>query len=132
MGVGACGEWIDNFELSFQIRIGFLITGQTWKALDTHSNIYVAIKLEDILSRPSLPDELRFYLRFSNHPHIPGIPKVMPWLFYSHCFTGMVMELLGPSLEDKKDARLKEANRHQLSIQEVLELAGHMVCILTT
>lgn len=64
---------------------------------DTESGIEVAIKLEHCKVEPSLLDEeIEVYRHLQPHP---GFPAVV-WEGQEETFRVMVLELLGPSLED--------------------------------
>ena len=93
-----------NRPLASHYQIGRLLGsgnfGEIHLGRNNETHEYVAIKLEQIITRtPQLAYEYRFYKSLGKHH---GIPEVQ---FYGQTSShnALVMELLGPSLEDLFD-----------------------------
>lgn len=73
------------------------LTGSVYIATDIFNRRLVAVKLESVESEsPSLQDEYRIYTDLND---MPGIPAIY-WFGPEYEHDAIVMELLGPSLED--------------------------------
>ncbi|GMR57526.1 hypothetical protein PMAYCL1PPCAC_27721, partial [Pristionchus mayeri] len=93
--------------------------GDIYLGQDIHTHEEVAIKLEDFTTKhPQLHVEVRLYKIMHGGM---GIPRVL-WSGYDGEFNVMVMELLGPSLED-----LFNFCERKFSIKTILLLADQMI-----
>jgi hypothetical protein len=103
------------------------VTGVIWRATDTVTKSDFALKLEDVrATHPSLRKEYDLYRELGKPPHrVLGIPHVY-WFFHIHCYLGIEMQILGPSVEDVKEATPLK----RVDLQDALMLASHIVCFL--
>lgn len=105
-------------------KIGSGAFGEIWKATHTKTNVEYAVKLEDNTARHNqLYAECRIYLWFHSDSTVlaHAIPNVQ---YYGVEGTKniMVMDLLGPSLEE-----LFTENNKKFSLKTVLMLAEQMI-----
>ncbi|KJH44737.1 hypothetical protein DICVIV_09228 [Dictyocaulus viviparus] len=101
-------------------KIGSGSFGDIYLGLNVQTNEEVAVKLECIKSKhPQLHIEARLYRVMSGGIGIPDVK----WCGLEGDYNVMVMELLGPSLED-----LFNFCQRKFSLKTVLLLADQMVC----
>lgn len=101
-------------------KIGSGSFGEIHLATDIETNVQVAVKLEQVHSKhQQLIYEARLIRLLQGGP---GLPQVH-WYGTEGAYNILVMELLGPSLEDL----LNTCNKH-LSLKTVLMLADQMIC----
>jgi casein kinase 1 len=100
-------------------KIGSGSFGDIHAAVDTVTNAQVAVKLEQVQSKhQQLIYEARLIRLLQGGPGLP----VVHWYGTEGVYNILVMELLGPSLED-----LLNACKKQLSLKTVLLLADQMI-----
>ncbi|CAG9334138.1 unnamed protein product [Blepharisma stoltei] len=101
-------------------KIGSGSFGEIFIGVDIQTNEEVAIKLEKIDSRhPQLIYESKLIRLLQGGPGLPGIL----WYGVEGNYNAMVMELLGPSLED-----LFNFCNRRFTLKTVLMLADQMIC----
>ncbi|CAG9330366.1 unnamed protein product [Blepharisma stoltei] len=101
-------------------KIGSGSFGEIYLGVDIQTNEEVAIKLEKIESRHAqLIYESKLIRLLQGGPGLPGIL----WYGIEGNFNAMVMELLGPSLED-----LFNFCNRRFTLKTVLMLADQMIC----
>ena len=105
-------------------RLGGGAFGDVYYATDMNNNDQVAVKLEPTHSihQPHLQHEARLYHYLHKHcPIVVGVPK-MRWYGREGDFNVLVMDLLGPSLED-----LFEFCGRSFDMKTVMMLADQMI-----
>lgn len=106
-------------------RVGKKIGNGNFGELRLGKNIYnnehVAIKMEPLKAKvPQLASEYRFYKALGAYE---GIPKVYHLGTYGGKYNALVMELLGPSLED-----LFTQCRRKFNLKTVLQIIDQLLC----
>lgn len=110
-----------NFKVGKEIGRGNFGVLRLGKNL--YNNEHVAIKLEPMKSKaPQLHLEFRFYKILGN---VEGIPKLF---YFGSCgkYNALVMELLGPSLEDMFDLCDRK-----FSVKTVIQIALQIVSFMS-
>lgn len=105
-------------------KIGFGSFGQIYSAVNMKTQQNVAIKVEDVNTKaPQLIYEAKLYQYLHGNGLEPaeGFPKIHQCMTHSH-YTLMVMDLMGPSLED-----LLQLCGGKLSLKSVLMIADQML-----
>jgi serine/threonine protein kinase len=116
----------ENFKLNAKKKLGSGAFGEIYFGTNMKSNIDVAIKLEPAkASHPQLFGESKLYMALqgggSTILTLVGIPNIH-WCGKQGNYNIMVIDLLGPSLED-----LFNYCNKKLSLKSVLMLADQMV-----
>ncbi|CAL4118629.1 unnamed protein product, partial [Meganyctiphanes norvegica] len=101
-------NYYDNFKIKKIISCGIILARRGKFGKNLYNNEHVAIKLEPIKAKaPQLHLEYRFYRMLdaageNERQKVEGIPKIY---YFGVCgkYNALVMELLGPSLEDLFD-----------------------------
>ncbi len=100
-------------------KIGSGSFGEIYKAVDIKTNSEVAVKLEAVNSKhPQLMYETKIYKLMQGGPGIPNVH----WYGPTGEYVAMVMDLLGPSLED-----LFNFVKKKFSVKTVLMIADQMI-----
>ena len=115
-----------HYILQLKNKLGSGSFGEIFKAKNTKLNIDIAIKCEKIINNhhPRLKYEssvLKYLLGGGNTSHI-GIPILYDFISLEN-YNYMMMELLGPSLEDLFDLCQKK-----YSLKTILSLGDQMLC----
>ena len=115
-----------QYLLQLNNKLGSGSFGEIYKAKDTKSDIDIAIKCEKITNNhhPRLKYEssvLNYLLGGGNTSQI-GIPTLYDFISTEN-YNYMMMELLGPSLED-----LFDLCQRQYSLKTILSLGDQMLC----
>lgn len=115
-------------------KIGSGSFGDIYLGSNINTGEEVAVKLESIKSRhPQLAYEYRLYRILQNkNGTVPGIPGVK-WFGREGDFNVLVMELLGPSLEDMFNVRRERSTRASEE-RDVVQMDGVVevrACALT-
>mmetsp|Transcript_24927 Transcript_24927/g.43793 ORF Transcript_24927/g.43793 Transcript_24927/m.43793 type:complete len:325 (+) Transcript_24927:14-988(+) len=101
-------------------KIGSGSFGEIHLATDTETNAQVAVKLEQVHSKhQQLIYEARLIRLLQGGPGLP----IVHWYGTEGVYNVLVMELLGPSLEDL----LNSCNK-RMSLKTILMLADQMIC----
>lgn len=119
--IRGCGPQ-DNY-FTIRERIGSGAFGTIYKGIHTQTGQEVAIKTEPLDSKhPQLLYESKIFTRvLCRTGPVPGIPNVL-WCGQEGRFTVMVMDLLGPSLEDL----FRQCGR-KFSLKTVLMIADQLI-----
>jgi serine/threonine protein kinase len=113
------GLSVRNIKLLFCLPPTKFIVGIVYHAVNVISTKNVAIKLEPIdTENPQLQYEHSIYKSLAG---VIGIPSVR-WFGTEGDYNAMVLELLGPSLEE-----LFNRSNHKFSLKTILILADQMV-----
>ncbi|XP_030841481.1 casein kinase I-like [Strongylocentrotus purpuratus] len=119
---GRSGEFIvgsDKYKYRLVRKIGSGSFGDIYLGINIHNGEEVAVKLESEKARhPQLLYESKLYKILHGGPGIP----TMKWFGQGHDYNIMVMELLGPSLED-----LFNFCSRKFTMKTVLMLADQMI-----
>lgn len=106
-------------------KIGSGSFGDIYIATTTDTNKDVAVKLESVRSRhPQLAYEYKLYRLLGHNGQAPGVPKVY-WFGREGDFNILVLDLLGPSLED-----LFSFCGRKFSLKTTLMLADQLIARL--
>lgn len=120
IAMGGCGRFIWLFLSAVNLRRNLLArAGTVFQGVHTVAGKEVAIKLEPAVARSSpLKQESKIYKTLMGGP---GVPWIM-WSGKQGDYNVMVIDLLGPSLEDL----FKMCNRH-FTLKTILLLADQLV-----
>ena len=125
IAIGGCGPSFSPFLLpsspSLPPSPPFLSPGTVFQGVHTVAGKEVAIKLEPAIAKSSpLKQESKIYKTLMGGPGVPWIN----WSGKQGDYNVMVIDLLGPSLEDL----FRMCNRH-FSLNTILMLADHLVSL---
>ena len=120
IAIGGCGASIPFFRFTPLLN-AFSATGTVFQGVHTVAGKEVAIKLEPAIAKSSpLKQESKIYKTLMGGPGVPWIN----WSGKQGDYNVMVIDLLGPSLEDL----FRMCNRH-FSLKTILMLADQLVSI---
>lgn len=105
------------------LKVGSGSFGDIYKGIVPGTNEEYAIKLEPANARmPQLMYECKLYKHLNGGPGIPGVK----WFGTEGGYNVMVMDLLGPSLEDL----MSDKKRAHFSLKTTIMVADQMICRL--
>ena len=115
-----------NYILQLKNLLGSGSFGETYKGRNVNFNIDIAIKCESIKDkdhqRLKYESSVLKYLQAGKYPPPTGIPALYDFLTSGNYYY-MMMELLGPSLED-----LFDICHNKFSLKTILSLGDQMLC----
>ena len=115
-----------NYILQLKNLLGSGSFGETYKGRNIILNIDIAIKCESIKGknhqRLKYESSVLNYLQVGKYPPPKGIPALYDFLTSGNYYY-MMMELLGPSLED-----LFDICQNKFSLKTILSLGDQMLC----
>ena len=115
-----------NYILQLKNLLGSGSFGETYKGRNVNFNIDIAIKCESIKDkdhqRLKYESSVLNYLQVGKYPPPKGIPALYDFLTSGNYYY-MMMELLGPSLED-----LFDVCQNKFSLKTILSLGDQMLC----
>ncbi len=114
--------FLDNYELINKIGSGSF--GEVYIAKNKIDNKMYAAKIEENKDKNRLKSEYNIYKKINKNNKIDGIPKVYNFI-QTEEYNILIMELLGPSLENKFDD-----NQKKISIQCLFKLGLDMINLI--